>query len=174
MADFLNVREVLRNLALAEGMSAAEFGCGSAIFATTLSRLLKKGHVYALDVQEEKISALNGRLAKEHIGNVSGIVCDLEAPGGSTLADAALDVVLIPNMLFQTENRYGILEEASRILKSGGQLLVVDWLKKGPFSPPAGMIAPEQVREMAAKLPLKMKKEFAAGDYHYGLLFVKL
>lgn len=173
MAEFLKVEEVLGVLDITEGMSAAEFGCGSALFTIALSKRMPKGRVYALDVQEEKLSALNGRMAHEHIRNVRTILADLEEKNGSGLKDSMLDIVLIPNVLFQAENKPGMIEEAARILKPGGQLLIVDWLKQGPFSPKEGMVGVQEVKKMAENLNLTFKKEFAAGDYHYGLLFTK-
>lgn len=173
MAEFLKVNDIMSNLDLKEGMTAAEFGCGSALFTISLAKKLNKGRVYALDIQEEKLSALKGKLTHENINNVLMILCDLEAPNGSTLQADSLDVVLIPNVLFQAEDKYAIIKESKRILKSGGQLLVVDWLKKGPFSPKEGMISPDEIKKMADGINLVLKKEFAAGDYHYGLLFIK-
>jgi len=173
MPDFLKVNEVLSHLDLKEDMQVCEFGCGSAIFTIALSKKVSKGRVYALDIQEEKLSALKGKMVSEKINNVFTILCDLEAPRGSTLQDNSLDIVLIPNILFQAENKYAIIEEGNRILKSGGQLLVIDWLKGGPFSPKSGTIEPIEVKKMAHEMGLSLKEEFSAGDYHYELLFTK-
>ena len=142
MAEMLNVENVLSNLDIKDAMLGAEFGCGSAVFSLSLAKKLAKGRVYALDIQEEKLSALKGRAVIENVGNIITILCDLEAPNGSTLQADYLDVVLIPNMLFQAENKDAIITEGFRILKSGGQLLVVDWLKEGSFSTKEGMIKP--------------------------------
>lgn len=172
MADFLKIDEVLSNLDLKENMLAAEFGCGSALFATHLARKLKKGRVYALDIQEGKISALKGRLRQQKISNIFTILCDLEAKNGSTMKDNSLDVVLIPNLLFQAENKSAIIEEANRILKTGGQLLIIDWLKKNSFGPEKILI-PKEVKKIAGNIGFLMKKEFSSGDYHYVLLFTK-
>lgn len=181
MADFLNVSNVLENLELKDSMLAAEFGCGSAVFSIALAKKLSKGRVYALDIQEEKLSAVKAKAAHERTNNILTLLCDLEAPKGSTLHDDLLDVVLITNMLFQVENKNIILQEAQRITKRGGQILVVDWLppqsgvpfagKAGPHSPKEGMIKPEELKKMAHTLGFSLKKEFAIGDYHYGLLF---
>ena len=173
MADFLKVDEVLNELNLKEGMLAAEFGCGSAVFAIALARKLEKGRVYALDIQEEKLSALKGKLSVEKINNVYTILCDLETNNGSTLKNNSLDVVLIPNVLFQSEDKYAIMKEAKRTLKSGGQLLVIDWLKQSPFNQKEALVNPEEVKKIAKTLSFSFKKEFAAGDYHYALLFTK-
>lgn len=173
MAEFLKVNEILNNLDLKNGMTTAEFGCGSAVFTVSLAKKINKGKVYAMDIQEEKLSALKGRLVHENISNVLTILCDLETPNGSTLMDDSFDIVLIPNVLFQAENKYAIIKEGKRILKIGGQLFIVDWLKKGPFSPKEGMVSPDEIKKIANDIGLSLKKEFAAGDYHYGLLFAK-
>ncbi|OGZ64043.1 MAG: hypothetical protein A3A98_03810 [Candidatus Staskawiczbacteria bacterium RIFCSPLOWO2_01_FULL_40_39] len=171
--DFLKVDEVLANLDLKDTMLACEFGCGSAVFTLSLAKKLNKGKVYALDIQEEKLSALQGKAKQEHVSNIQTILCDLEAAKGSTFPDNALDLVLIPNVLFQAENKYAMINEGKRILKPQGQLLIVDWLKRSPFSPKNGMVAPAEVKKIADELGLSLKKEFAAGDYHYALLFIK-
>ncbi len=173
MPDFFNLDEVLDNLNLKESMVAAEFGSGPADFTIALAKKLNKGRVYALDIQEEKLSVLKNKLALEKLNNVSMVLCDLEAPNGSTLHSNYLDIVLIPNVLFQAENKYAIMQESKRVLKSGGELLVIDWLKKVPFGPKEGMVNPDEVKKMAGTMGFSLKKEFAAGDYHYALLFTK-
>ncbi len=169
--DFLKVNEVLNYLDLKDSMMAVEFGCGSADFTIALAKKLSKGRVYALDIQEEKLSALKSKVALHGFNNVFMILCDLESPNGSTLQSDSLDIVLIPNVLFQAENKNAIIEEAKRILKAGGNLLVIDWLKKGPFSPKEGMVNPDEIKKIADNLGFSLKKEFAVGDYHYALLF---
>jgi len=173
MPEFLRVPEILHHLDLKPDMVAAEFGCGSAVFSLELAKQLANGKVYGLDIQEEKLSALQGKAHVQHIANIQTIHCDLEANNGSTLPANSLDVVLIPNVLFQAENRRAIMAEAQRILKSKGQLLVIDWLKATPFSPTTNLVKPEEVKQIAATLHLAFKKEFGAGDYHYALIFEK-
>ena len=173
MGEFLKVNEVVSHLDVSPSMVVAEFGCGSADFTLALAKKVSQGRVYALDVQQEKLSALKGKAERYTINNIVPVLCDLEVFKGSTLADNILDIVLIPNVLFQAENKYAIIEEAKRVLKMGGQLLVIDWLKPGPFSPKEGMIRPEEVKIMAEQLSFSLKKEFATGDYHFALLFTK-
>lgn len=173
MPDFLKVEDVLRELDLKDDMFGAEFGCGSALFTITLARRLPKGRVYALDIQEEKLSALKGKLSIQKISNVYTILCDLEAHNGSGLRDNYLDVVLIPNVLFQSENKRAIIEEAKRIVKTGGQILIIDWLKNGQLGPREHVVSSDEVKRIGEELELSLKKEFVTGDYHYALLFIK-
>ncbi len=183
MPDFLNINEALAHFDIRPGMIAVEFGCGSADFTFALSKKVSKGRVYALDFDEQRLSALQSKLsysgsarsdqAKHRLNNIVPIHCDLEIKEGSTLKSNSCDIVIIPNLLFQTENKRGIIGEANRILTSGGQCMVIDWLKENPLHPKEHLLAPDQVKEMAREAAFLLKKEFAAGDYHYGLLFIK-
>ena len=174
MAGFLEPRKVLDELELKEDMIAAEFGCGSGTFTILLAKRLKEGKVYGLDVQEEPLSALRGRARAEGISNIETIRCNLEEEGGSTLPDDFLDLVLLPNVLFQAEDKKAMLEEAVRVLKKGGEMLVIDWKKDSSFGPKEGKISQKEVKEIVRELGLKLKKEFEAGSFHYGLLFEKI
>lgn len=171
--EFLKIDEVLGNVELREDMMGAEFGCGSADFAIALAKKLSKGMVYAIDIQEEKLSALKGKLSLQKINNVKTVLSDLEARKGSTIADRLLDIVLIPNLLFQASDKYVIINEAQRILKSGGQMAVIDWSKKSIFNAKEILVTPEEVKKIAETFDFSLKKEFAAGDYHYALIFIK-
>lgn len=173
MAEFSKLDELLSHLDLKESMMAAEFGCGAATFALHLAKKLSKGRVYALDIQEEKLSALKGKAKVGGINNIFPILCDLESPKGSTLHDGSLDIVLIPNVLFQSENKHAIIEEARRVLKTSGQLLVIDWLKHGSGNYKHELVTPNELKKMAEALGFSFKKEFAVGDFHYALIFLK-
>jgi len=173
MNGFLNPEEILDQLEIKDSMFACEFGCGAGLFTIALAKRLKTGKVYGLDIQEEKLSFLKSKAFLDGVTNIETILCDLEAPKGSKFQHNFLDIVLIPNVLFQAEKKDAIIEEAKRILKPGGQLLIIDWAKIAPIGPKQGLISAEDVKKTAEKLGLKLKKEFPASAYHYGLLFTK-
>lgn len=173
MNTFLNPEKILEELELRSNMVAAEFGSGSGGFTIPLAKKLGDGLVYALDIQEAPLSVLKSRSLLENVLNIRIIRCDLEKPKGSTLADLSLDLVLIPNVLFQAEKKNAIISEAERVLKKGGQMLVVDWLPKASQGPLKGRVNPERVKKIAEELSFKLEKEFEAGKYHYGLVFTK-
>lgn len=174
MNGFLNPEEVLNQFELRADMVAADFGCGSGGFTLPLAQRLEAGLVHALDVQEASLSTLKSRSLSENITNIRFIRCDLEKPGGSTLSNSSLDLVLISNTLFQSEDRTAIMSEAERVLKAGGRLLVIDWLPGAVQGPTEGRVSPAEVKKIAENLKFELKKEFEAGKYHYGLLFEKI
>lgn len=171
--SFLNPEEILDEFEISPNSVAAEFGCGSGGFAIPLAKRLDEGLVHAIDIQQAPLSALKSRALLENIVNIKIIRSDLEKSKGSTLTPDSLDLVLIPNVLFQIKDKSAIISEAGRVLKSKGKLVVIDWLLKASQGPEKGRVSPEQVKKIADGIGFKLEKEFEAGKYHYGLVFEK-
>ena len=89
------------------------------------------------------------------------------------MPNSSADLVLMTNLLFQAGKKKEIFEEAKRILKSSGKILVVDWKENSPQGPQEGRISEKEVKKMAENLGFKLEKEFEAGIYHYGLVLRK-
>jgi len=152
-------------------MTAADFGCGSGGWAMPLARKLEEGKIYAIDILEEPLSALRARTRLEKIFNIEVIKSDIEKT--SRLFPESCDLVLITNLLFEVKDKKSVLEEGKRVLKPGGKILVVDWQEKTPLGPKEGRVSPEEVKNLAKELNLKLEKEFEASLYHWGLILVK-
>ncbi len=173
MESFLNPEDVLDKLELKANMVAAEFGCGSGGFSIPLAKRLEEGLVYGLDIQVAPLSALKSRTLLENIVNIRIIRCDLEKPRGSTLADSSLDLVLIPNVLFEVKNKNARISEAKRVLKNKGKLVIIDWVPGASQGPAEGRVSAAEVEKIAKDAGFRLEKEFKAGKYHYGLVFEK-
>lgn len=173
MEGFLNPEEVLNQLELREDMTAADFGSGAGGWALPLAKRLNEGKVYAIDILEEPLSALESKTQHEKIPNIQTILSDIEREEGSKLPDGSCDLVLMTNLLFQVEDKRVVMEEGKRVLKSNGKILVVDWRLESPLGPEKGRISVQEVKKIAEELGLKLKKEFPAGTYHYGLVLEK-
>jgi ubiquinone/menaquinone biosynthesis C-methylase UbiE len=171
MEGFLNPKEVLNKLELSGEMIVADFGSGSGGWAIPLARRLKFGKVYAIDILEEPLSALRNKAEIEKVYNIETINSNVEKR--IKLPDLSCDLVLLTNLLFQVDDKKKVLTEAKRILKKGGKILVIDWSPEAPLGPKEGRISSEEVKEIAKSLNLKLEKEFRAGIYHYGLVFIK-
>lgn len=172
MQDFLNPEKVLKELKLKKDITAVDFGSGSGGWVILLAGILEDGKVYAIDILEEPLSALKSKAETERILNIKTIQSDVEKENGSTLSESSCDLILMTNLLFQVEDKEKVFEEAKRILKKRGKILVVDWLKNSPLGPKQGKISADEIKKIAQKLGFKLKKEFEAGNYHYGLIFV--
>jgi len=172
-SSFLDPEKILRELELRRNMVACDFGSGAGGWVIPLAKKLRKGKVYALDVQEEMLSALESQAKLEGVFNIETILCDLEKIEGLKLREKFADLILMTNLLFQVENKEQVFKEASRTLKKGGKVLVVDWKENSSLGPKEGRVPPQEVKKLAIDADLEIEKEFEAGDYHYGLVFTK-
>ena len=172
MEGFLNPSKVLNELKLKGNFIAADFGSGSGGWAIPLAKRLKFGKVYAIDILQEPLSALKSKGEMERVYNIETIRSDVEQKKGSKLPDSSCDLVLLTNLLFEADDKKVIMEEAKRVLKKGGKILVVDWLPEAAKGPEK-RVSPEEVKKIAEDLGLKLEKEFQAGIFHYGFLFTK-
>lgn len=169
---------ILSKAQIKEGDKVADLGCGaSGHFVFPSSRMVGGGgKVYAVDVLKHTLEVIKKRAEKENFSNVEEVWTDLEVFKGAGIESESVDVALLINTLFQSSKRAAILREAVRLLKKGGNLLVVEWENSdsplGP--PPEARIKKDSLKATAQKLGLKAEEEFNAGNYHYGILFIKM
>ena len=170
--DFLDPKQILLDhMNPQPGMVAADFGCGSGGWSIPLSAMLEGGKVYAIDIQEEPLSALRSKIASSRIFNIEIVKMDVEKTI-LRLMDNSIDLVLISNVLFQSKEKKHIVEQAKRIIKPQGKILIIDWEKDAPTGPEVRVSA-EDVRGIADGLGLDLVETFKAGGFHYGLVFTK-
>lgn len=152
-------------------MIAADFGCGSGGWAIPLAKKLEKGKILALDIQEEPLSALRAKASLFKLKNIETIKADVER--GTDLADESCDLVLLTNLLFECEDEKKILQEAKRVLKPSGRILIVDWKADVTLGPGEKRVDLAELKEQALDLNLKIESEFDASAYHFGLVLAK-
>lgn len=162
---------------LGAGMKVADFGCGAAgHFVIPAAKIVgEKGVVYAVDLLKSVLEAVKSRAKLENVSNVEYVWSNLEIYGATKINPESLDFVLLANTLWQIKKNEEVFREAARLTKQGGKIVVVEWeMGEAPLGPPPSRrISKDYARELAAKNNFKEIKEFKAGPYHYGLIFVK-
>jgi len=169
---FLNPQQILKNIPLKEDMIACDFGSGSGGWAIPLAKELKAGMVYAIDILEDAVSALNGKASAQQLFNIKTMVGNVEA--GVKMKDEYFDLVLMTNLLFQVDNKQFVLEEARRVLKQNGMVLIVDWNKEAPVGSKEGRVSIDEVVSLGERTGFRKEKEIPAGNFHWGLLLRKI
>ena len=178
--SFLKPEELVKQLPITAGMSVAELGAGTGAFVIPLAkRVGEKGKVYAIDVNSGLLSGIAAKAAQEKINTVEIIRGDIEVPVGSKLAPGAADLVILANVLYQTDDKSAVAAEAKRVLKNGGLVFVTDWEASfGGLGPsPERVVSSDDVKKLFLNSGFALYNEgttIYAGDYHYGLLFKKL
>lgn len=169
--EFLDPEKILQGLELKNNMVVADFGSGSGDWTIPLARILSKGKVIAVDILEEPLSVLRRNKRDEKLFNIDILRANLEKK--TTILSESCDWVFMVDLLFQCENKKAVLEEGKRVLKKGGKILVIDWLKDNPLTEEKEFCSIETIKEFAKELNLSVEKEFKASDFHWGLILVK-
>src|SRR5665648_474445 len=125
---FTNPEQNILHLGLKEGMRVADFGAGTGFYSKAASiKVGYSGKVYAIEVQKDLVKKLESELRHWGISNVECIWGDIEKRNGTKISDRSMDAVIVSNVLFQTEDKLGLIDEVKRVLKKNGQVLMVDW-----------------------------------------------
>jgi ubiquinone/menaquinone biosynthesis C-methylase UbiE len=176
--QLLNPKEVLSRLNLTEGMQIADLGCGNlGYFIIPAAQLVgKKGKAYAVDVLEPVLDAVRNKAKLLGLVNLETVRSNLEMVGSTKIPEGSLDAASLINVMFQNKKYKEMLQEASRLLKSQGKLLVIDWKKIAiPFGPSIDLrIDPAQIKMLASQLGLNLVEEAEFGQYFWGLIFEKV
>ena len=169
--EFLDPNKVIEELDLQEEMVVADFGCGSGGWVIPLAKKIEKAKIYAIDILEEPLSVLKAQIQNQKLFNIEVIRANVESKRNLSIEDKSCDLILMTNLLFQCEDKKLVLKQGKRILKSNGEILIVDWKDGVGLGPEQGKISADEVKKIAQEIDLKMKKEINAGKYHYALVF---
>lgn len=170
---FNNPEQNILHLGLKEGMSVADFGSGTGFYSRASSlRIGQTGKVYAIEVQKDLIKKLENDIKSWGISNIDCIWGDIEKLGGTKLGDSSVDVVIISNVLFQVEDKLGVIDESRRILKRGGKVLVIDWNESAVLGNGGYYISEEKIRELFEKRGFRFVEKISTTSTHYGIIFI--
>ncbi|MEK7139230.1 MAG: methyltransferase domain-containing protein [Patescibacteria group bacterium] len=170
----LKPQNIIDTTTIRPGMTVVELGCGAVGYCVfpAAQAVGSRGRVYAVDVRKPVLAAITTRARVENLTQIIPLWGDAEKSHGVHLPAHMADVVTLINVLFQNTNRQQMLTEALRLLKPGGQLLVVDWKPNTPIGPPpAQAVNAAGVIAWAIRAGLTLTKEFSPSRMHFGLLF---
>lgn len=156
------------------GDTLADLGCGAMpYFSMQAGKIIgQEGKIYIVDIQKTVLAAAESHLKMAGLRNVVPVWSDLEVIGAASIPANSLDAAFIVNVLFQSKTADKIICEASRLLKTGGKLLVIDYVPGAAgFSLP--VVSKQFIIDSATTAGLGLEQDFEAGPRHFGLLFSK-
>jgi ubiquinone/menaquinone biosynthesis C-methylase UbiE len=162
--------EVMAALAVQEGEAIADIGAGSGYFTMRLAQHVgPTGRVYAVDVDPDMIRHLHARVRDAGVLNVVPILARPDDP----LLPQRVDRFVIVDVWHHVEDRPGYLARMKKLLKPGGQIVMIDFHKRDlPVGPPASMkIAREDLLKEMQVNGFELVKEHAFLPYQYFLVF---
>lgn len=172
--NFADPKTNVLQLGLRDGMKVADLGAGSGHYALAAAGVVgREGKVYAVDIQEDVLKHLLDSAHRAGVRNIETLWGDIERRGGTKLRDHTIDAVILSNVLFQIENKEGLVAEVLRILAPKGKVLVIDWAGSyGGMGPTPEMVVNERAaEELFITGGLHKVKDFRAGGHHYAIVF---
>jgi arsenite methyltransferase len=164
--------EILTALNLKPGEFIADIGSGSGYFTFRLAHQVgDKGKVFAVDVSPDMILHINRRIRELKVTNVVSILADPDDP---LLSDASINRFFFSDSWHHIENQTKYLSLMKRMLKPGGEIVMLDFHKKDlPVGPPMQMkIAREDLIKQMESNGFRLAKEHTFLPYQYFLVFI--
>jgi len=159
--------EVLRALKLAPGQVACDIGAGPGYFALRMARTA--AHVFAVDVEPRIVQALQKRIAKSGLRNVTPVLGLDDDP---LLPERACDLIAVVDVYHHFPDGPAYLRRLVRSLKPGGRIANLDFHPRElPVGPPvAHKIAPDDFLRDARAAGLELVEEHDFLPYQYFLV----
>ena len=162
--------QVMDALQIGEGSVVADLGAGGGWFTVRLARRVgPNGRVYAEDIQPEMIGAIQRRVQREGLRNVTTVMGTAVDP---RIPEGTVDAVLIVDTFHEMEQPVTLLRNLARTLKPNGVIGIINFKKDGGGPGPAmdERVEPAKViaDAKAAGLELKRRDDLR---YQYLLTF---
>lgn len=173
--ELINPFKVLERVGIQLGWQVADLGCGSlGHFVFPAAQLVGgEGRVYAVDIQKMVLQSIETIAKTQQYWNVQTVWSDIEVPHATHIPSASLDLTIVANNLYLSRHREGLVQEALRLTKPGGRILVIEWKAESTVIGPAleHRLSEDDARSYFAHDGLFLQDAFEAGDCHYALVY---
>jgi len=174
------VAQLAEALQLRPGMRVADVGAGKGEWSEELARKVgPSGHVFATEVEEDRVSEIRERLDDAGLDNVTTILGGQLETG---LPEACCDAILLRLVYHHFTEPRRMLDDLRRALRSGGRLVVVeitpqaDWAELDGVPDRGGHgISPEDLLselQAAGWTAVVRADDWGDEEDHYGVVFV--
>lgn len=147
---------LMEALQLKPGMQVADIGAGSGVISVMMARRITQpvvamlpsdwigvisvimarrigdGKVFAVDIQQEMLDALEEKCRLEKVTNVEPVLGTTQSP---RLAAGSIDLAVMVDVYHEFDFPYEMLREISACLKPGGRVAFVEYRKEDPRVP---------------------------------------
>ncbi len=173
-SQLINLEEVFRQAQIRQGMHVADFGCGRTgyLVMPLAQRVGSDGVVYAVDILKSVLKLIDRQAQQEGLYNIHPIWADISQENTIVIPRKTLDVIFLVNVLYHFNNYDSVLNEAKKLLRPKGKIIIIDWIKKiNGLGPRTNVfINFEKIKKWSRKNNLAIVNDFLVGKYHRCLI----
>jgi len=145
-----NVSKLIQNLGIEPNDIIADIGAGSGYHVFRMAPLAKKGMVYAVDIQNEMLMAIESKKESTKIRNVKTV---LGTEKSIQLPNNSVDKILMVDVYHEFNFPREMIKSIKNALKANGKLFLIEYRGEDPKVPIKEihkMTEKQAVREMEA------------------------
>ena len=161
---------LLKNMSIQPGDAIADIGAGSGYHVFKMADLNGTGQVYAVDIQDEMLAAIEGRKQAENVQNVQVVKGNEKSVN---LADNSVDKILMVDVYHEFNFPKEMMLSMKSALKPDGRIYLIEYRgedKTIPIKEIHKMTEDQAVKEMKA-VGLKLDKNIKNLPWQHCMIF---
>jgi ubiquinone/menaquinone biosynthesis C-methylase UbiE len=114
----------IESFGISKGMTIIDYGCGPGRYTFRFAEIVdNEGKIYAVDIHELAIQAIQKRIKRDHIKNVEAKLAD---GYNVDIGSGSADIICALDMFFIVSDTNSFLKELRRLCKINGTLILDD------------------------------------------------
>ncbi|HEX5084596.1 MAG TPA: class I SAM-dependent methyltransferase [Blastocatellia bacterium] len=124
--------QVVEQMKLKPADVVADIGAGTGYFSFRISRVVKQGKVFAVDIQPEMLAVIEKRKKESKTDNVIGVKSE---EADTKLPDNSVDVALLVDVYHEFSFPREMMMSVVKALKPGGRVVQIEYRGEDPDVP---------------------------------------
>jgi SAM-dependent methyltransferase len=164
---------LIESLKFKPGENVADIGAGTGYLTRRIApRILPRGKVFAVEIQQEMLDLLTNKLVRLGVTNVVPVLGTITDP---KLPVASMDTIIMVDVYHEFDHPFEMTEAMCRALKPGGRLVFVEFRGEDETVPIKRVhkMTEAQVKKEMAPHPLVWKETIAALPWQHVIVFTR-
>lgn len=164
--------KLLKNMTLKESDHIADIGAGSGYHVFKMAPLLSNGKIYAVDIQDQMLEAINQKVKKL---NVSNVITVKGSTKSVNLPENEIDKILMVDVYHEFEFPKEMISSIKSALKDDGEVYLIEYRAEDstvPIKEIHKMSEAQAIKEMNAA-GFTLKENINNLPWQHCMIFIK-
>jgi len=167
-----NTSTLLKNMNISKTDDIADIGAGSGYHVFKMATMATQGTIYAVDIQEEMLTAMRNKKSEGKFANVSLVKGSEKSVN---LKPNSVDKVLIVDVYHEMSFPYEMMASLKKAMRPNGKLYLIEYRSEDPNVPIKRlhkMTEAQAIKEMKA-VGLVLEENLTNLPWQHCMVFVK-